>query len=175
MCVIDSFFPQFLEILWDEEIPLNWDVLYGGGAPTHSFAHVFSKACFDQCVTVNAAIDNCLKNRGRFGSSCGLRCSSQHGQEDMCDICGTRSSMCYVIDRNFLAPIVFATGFEYRQHCDHTCPHAVQGCNLDEMYTRPFPLFVFVTLYCRYARQGKTPIRVSRDNILRSTLEAFSR
>jgi hypothetical protein len=101
VCVTDSFFPQFLEILWDEEIPLNWDVLYGGGAPTHSFAHVFSKACFDQCVTVNAAIDNCLKNRGRFGSSCGPRCSSQHGQEDMCDICGMRSSMCYVTDRIF--------------------------------------------------------------------------
>ena len=94
--VANSFFPQFLEILWDEEIPLNWDVLYGGGSASQSFTHVFSKACFDQCVTVNAAIDNCLKNRGRFGSSCGPRCSSQHGQEDMCDICGTICSICYV-------------------------------------------------------------------------------
>jgi electron-transferring-flavoprotein dehydrogenase len=58
-----EIFPGFAaaEILWDEEIPLNWDVLYGGGSASQSFTHVFSKACFDQCVTVNAAIDNCLK------------------------------------------------------------------------------------------------------------------
>jgi hypothetical protein len=50
-------------------------------------------------------------------------------------------------------------GFEYRHHCDHTCQHAIHAVHVDAMH----------------ARRGKIPIHVRRDDLLGTSIEAFSK
>ena len=86
-CFFDLFAHQFLGVLWNEEMPLDWGALYGGSSDTQSFCHLFCKTCFDECVQVQAAIDSCLRSRGSFGPSCSVDCNQSHDGVS-CQQCG---------------------------------------------------------------------------------------
>jgi hypothetical protein len=83
----DLFDYQFLGVLWDEEMPLEWGALYGGKNDPQSFCHLFCKMCFDESLKVQAAIDTCLQNRGRFGPACSVDCNQRH-DDIACFQCG---------------------------------------------------------------------------------------
>jgi len=126
----------FLTSIWNESVPLEWDKLYTGDPDPDSFTYMLCKMAFDHSTTVQSNIDLLLRNRGMFGPQCHDKCTSSH-HGSICARCG----------------------FDYGQHCDHTCQHAIHAVNIDAMH----------------ARRGKIPIHVRRDDLLGSSIEAISK